>query len=280
MRQSRRRGRQGRRVRVGLGLLVVAVALTPGCGRPTAPEDASSAAGPTIVRVAAASDLKPALDDLAGLLRRTDPPIEVSAVYGSSGTFAQQIANGAPYDVFLSADLAYPQRLVDGRLAAPGGAFPFAVGRLVLWTRTGSSVDLARGVAGLADPKVRLVAVASSAHAPYGRAAEAALDAAGVLDAVRPKLVGGESVGQAAELARSGATDAGLVALSLALTPAMRAVGRYVEVPAGTYPPLRQAGVVLTRSTVPVAAAAVRDLLLSPEGQAVLRAHGFASPGG
>jgi molybdate transport system substrate-binding protein len=258
----------------GLALTAVAALLAAGCAGP-----ASSAPEPTagtVVRVAAASDLRFALEEVAELVASEHPDVELAVTYGSSGQFAQQIANGAPFDLFLSADRAYPQQLVDEGLAEAGDVFSYGVGRLVLWVAEESSVDPADELAVLADPAVRTVAIANPEHAPYGRAAVEALRAAGVWDVVEPKLVLGENVSQAADFVRSGNADAGVVALSLALAPSAEDEGRWVEVPLELFSPLEQGGVVLAGARDPAATRAVRDVLMGEEGRAVLASYGFS----
>lgn len=240
----------------------------------------AGAAETTTVRVAAAADLKFALDEVAAVVDREHPGLELVVSYGSSGTFLQQIANGAPYDLYLSADLAYPRRLVADGLADEGDLFPYAVGRLVLWTSDPSRVDVDSGLAVLAQEQVRKVSVANPEHAPYGGAAMAALDSAGVTDAVRPKLVLGENVAQAAEFVQNGGADVGIVAKSLVLSPPLRDVGRWVDVPLDAFPRLEQGGVVLSRASDVDAARAVRDTLLGRDGRAVLARYGFDLPEG
>jgi molybdate transport system substrate-binding protein len=258
-----------------LGWLFAGLALlATGCGGP-----ASSAPGPTagtVVRVAAASDLRFALEEVADLVASEHPDVELAVTYGSSGQFAQQIGNGAPFDLFLSADLAYPQHLVEEGLAEAGDVFSYGVGRLVLWAAEESPVDPGEGLAVLADPAVRTVAIANPEHAPYGRAAVEALRAEGVWDVVEPKLVLGENVSQAADFVRSGNADAGVVALSLALAPSAKDEGRWVEVPLELFSPLEQGGVVLAGAQDPAAARAVRDVLRGEEGRAALASHGFS----
>ncbi len=227
-----------------------------------------------VVRVAAASDLKPALEALEPLL----DDVELQVTYGSSGTFLQQLVNGAPYDLYLSADLAYPRELVDRGLADRRQLFSYAVGRLVLWTPEGSALDPAEGLALLARPEVRQVAIANPEHAPYGRAAVAALRAAGVHQAVAPKLVLGENVAQAADFVQSGGADAGVVAMSLVLSDALRDEGRWVEVPLELFPRLEQGGVVLDRARDVEAARRVRDVMTTDEGREVLQRFGFSPP--
>jgi molybdate transport system substrate-binding protein len=263
-----------RRVRLA-GLLAVAAVLA-GCG---GGGDAQTGGTPQReVRIAAASDLKFALEELQPLLDEQHPGVVMRTTYGSSGTFLQQLSNGAPFDVFLSADLAYPQQLAAQGLAAETDVFPYAVGRLVVWTPEGSAVDPARGLDVLTDPEVRRVAVANPQHAPYGRAAVAALRSNQLYDAVQPKLVLGESVSQAAEFVQSGSADAGIVAMSLVLSDPLRDQGRWVEVPLTDFPALLQGGVVLAGAQDPTAARAVRDTLLSESGRALLRRYGFSLP--
>lgn len=217
----------------------------------------------TVLNVAAAADLNFALDELAAHY-----PGKLRITYGSSGNFATQIANGAPFDVFLSADLAYARRLAH----SPTDVFPYANGRIVLWVPAASTLDPATALHSAA---VRHLAIANPQHAPYGRAAEAALRHMGVWDSVQPKLVLGENIVQTFQFIDSGAADAGIIALSLALAPAARARGRYFEIPHDAYPPIEQGGVILKDSP---AARAFRSYLLSAEGRRILEPYGFSPP--
>src|SRR5437773_3688919 len=167
---------------------------------------ASSRGGPARrhVAVAAAADLRFALDALTATFRETHPDVVVDVSYGSSGSFYAQLLNRAPFDVFLSADLDYPKKLAAQRLTR-GPVFTYAVGRIVLWVPASSPVDVsALGMDALAAPRVTHIAIANPAHAPYGRAAEAAMRASGVYDRVQPKLVFGDNVGQALQFVQSG----------------------------------------------------------------------------
>ena len=164
------------------------------------------------VNVAAASDLKFALDELVEAFGRTAPGIAVTVTYGSSGTFFSQISNGAPFDMFLSADVDYPKRLAEAGLAAKDSVFPYAVGRIVLWVPATSRLPVERGLQVLASPDLRKIAIANPRHAPYGRAAEAALRTFGVYDAVKDRLVLGENIAQTAQFVQSGNADAGIIA--------------------------------------------------------------------
>ena len=268
------------RRRLPVGVVAFGVAgLLAACAAPVAP-DTTPESGATAgeVRIAAASDLKFALDEIVALVAEEQPELEVTTTYGSSGTFLSQIVNGAPFDLFLSADLAYPQALVEQGLAAEEDLFPYAVGRLVLWAGGDGRLDPGDGLAGLAAPEVRRVAIANPDHAPYGVAAVEALRSAGVLDEVEPKLVFGENVAQAAEFVQSGNADAGIVALSLVRSDPLREVGAWVELPLATYPRLDQGGVVLGSARDPGAARAVRDAILSADGAEILSRYGFSLP--
>lgn len=232
------------------------------------------------VRVAAAADLRFALDELAGDFERKSPGIKVTPTYGSSGNFFAQLSNEAPFDLYLSADMDYPRKLVEQGKAEKGSEFVYAVGYLVVWVPAGSKLDVAKlGLRALANPSVKKVAIANPKHAPYGRAAEAALKKLGVYDAVKDRLVLGDNVAQAAQFVESGAADAGVIALSLALAPSLRERGRYAEVPLDAYPRLEQGGVVLSGAKDRGAAAAMRDFLTGAEGRAVLKKYGFRLPG-
>ena len=187
------------------------------------------------VRVAAAADLNAALDALIARFGQSHD-VDVTVSYGSSGTFYTQILNQAPFDLFLSADLQYPNELVARGLTLPQTEFTYAVGRLVLWAPATSPHDIARdGLQALTAASIAHVAIANPEHAPYGRAAVAAMQSAGVYDRLQPKLVFGENVSQAMQFAQSGAADAAIVALSLALAPNVER-GRVFEIPSTSNP--------------------------------------------
>lgn len=248
---------------------------TSGGADPAGSEPASSAAVST-VRIAAASDLRFALDEITARAEREHPEIDVAVTYGSSGQFVQQIVNGAPFDLYLSADRAYVDDLVAEGLADGDDVFEYAVGRLVTWYPNGAPAT--PDLAGLADPVVRTVAIANPEHAPYGRAAVAALESSGLLPAVEPKLVLGENVAQAAEFARTGNADAAIVALSLVLADPVREVGEWTEVPLEAFPRLLQAGVVLSGAQDPDAARVIGDAITGDAGRAILADYGFSFP--
>jgi molybdate transport system substrate-binding protein len=264
------------------GLLLGAIVLVAACAPSTAREPlaAGGAATPgAVVRVAAAADLRFAMDDLVAAWSSAHPGTTVEPTYGSSGTLFAQVSEGAPFDLYFSADAAYPRALEEAGLAEPGSTRLYAIGHLVVWVPAASPLDVeGRGLEALTDPAVERIAIANPEHAPYGRAAVAAMQAAGIHDAIAPKLVLGENVSQAAQFVESGSADVGVIALSLALAPTLRDRGRSAIVPIDSYPPLEQGAVVLGSATDPDAAAAFLDFVLGPDGRAVLDRYGFLPP--
>ncbi|HYO70675.1 MAG TPA: molybdate ABC transporter substrate-binding protein [Archangium sp.] len=261
-------------------LLIIAAGLRMGLREngAVASSPPSEGAQKRTLTIAAASDLKFALDELLVPFRAKHPGADIQVTYGSSGNFLAQLSNDAPFDVFLSADVAYPRKLAEQGLVA-GEVFLYAVGRIVVWVPRDSPLPLEqRGLDALREPAARRIALANPQHAPYGRAAEAALRSQGVYDAVKDKLVFGENIAQTAQFVQSGAADAGIIALALALAPAMREQGRFWEVPLGAYPRMEQGGAILERAKDPALARAFRDHLLGPEGEAMLKRYGFSLP--
>jgi molybdate transport system substrate-binding protein len=234
------------------------------------------ASGQTLT-IAAAADLQSALPTLAARFEQQTGH-KATLTFGSSGNFFAQIQNGAPFDVFLSADIDYPRRLERAGLTERGSLSEYATGRIVLWTRNDAGVDLRKGLTALTGPEVRRVAIANPEHAPYGRAAVAALRHAQVYEQVRGKLVLGENISQAAQFAQTGNAQVGLIALSLALAPALKDVGHYIDIPDAFYPPIEQAGVVLASSPQKALARQFIDALTSAEGARILQQYGFAPP--
>jgi molybdate transport system substrate-binding protein len=257
-----------------IGVIAVAVLSAWYQYRPTLERSKS---GWPRVRVAAAADLRFALNDIVRRFESSHD-IDVQRTFGSSGTFYAQLMNHAPFDLFLSADIEYPRQLAARGLTLEDTEFTYAVGRLVVWTPASSRVDPAGGLGLVADPSVNHVAIANPDHAPYGRAAVAALRSAGVYETARPKLVYGENVEQALQYAQSGAAEAGMVALSLALAPAVKSQGRFAPVPLETYPRIIQGGVILRWAANADAARAFRAFLMDAEGRDVLKQYGFFMP--
>jgi molybdate transport system substrate-binding protein len=237
-------------------------------------------AQPHPVRIAAASDLRFALGEVVARLHQLQPAFDVQVTYGSSGTFFAQLINGAPFDLFMSADTDYPKQLAMRGLTLPGSEFTYAIGRLAVWVPAASPLDVEKnGLQVLLDRRVTHVAIANPATAPYGRAAEAAMRQATVYDRVKAKLVLGENVAQALQFVQSGSADAGVVALSLAIAPTVRDSGRFWTVPPDMHPRMEQGGVILRSAVRADAAVSVRAFLTSDEGRSILKRYGFFLPG-
>jgi len=245
-----------------------------------APGAAGRCSPPPTLAIAAAADLQFALAEVKAAFAKTQPGLEVAITYGSSGNFYTQLVNKAPFDLFLSADLDYPKKLVADGLADGSTAFRYSRGRLVLWVPKHSPIPLEQlGMQALLHPAARKVAIANPRHAPYGRAAEAALTTFGLLTAVRPRLVFGENIGQTALFVQTGAADIGILALSLAKAPVMAVSGRMWAVPLEAHPPLDQGGVILNHARNRAGALAFRAFMQSPEGAEILRRYGFTTEG-
>lgn len=249
-------------VLLAAGLLALA---TPRAPRPASVE----------LSVAAAADLSSALKQLAASYEQKTG-VRLNLSFGSSGMLTQELQNGAPFDVFLSADMDYPRQLVAAGLADGDTLTQYARGKLVLWTPSGSRLDLEhQGMNVLLDPSVKKIAIANPQHAPYGRAAMAALKHSGLYDRVKDRLVMGENVAQAAQFVESGNAQAGFVALAHARALEMSGTGKYWAVPAEDYPPLEQGAVILTHSQHKREAADFLRYLGSAEASDLLRKYGF-----
>jgi len=230
------------------------------------------------IAVAAAADLNYALNELAHRFESTTGN-KVTLSFGSSGNFYSQIQNGAPFDLFFSADEDYPKKLASAGTVDGSSLRIYAVGHLVLWVPNSSPFDPEKLQMGLiTQSAVTRIAIANPQHAPYGRAAMAAFDHYRLKDSVAGKLVFGENVSQAAQFVQSGNAQAGLLALSLAKSPAMEAAGRYWELPTDAYPELKQAVAIVSASKHKKTAQAFVDYVLSPEGAAILRKYGLTPP--
>ncbi len=230
------------------------------------------------VTIAAAGDLQFVMADVAHRFEvQTGQQIHVT--YGSSGNFFQQLENGAPFDLFFSANLDYPKKLEQDGFAEPGSLYEYAQGKLVIWIPSSSPLDLHRGINMLLDPTVKKIAIANPRHAPYGQAAVAAMKNENIYAHVHGKLVLGENVSQALSFVASGSADAGLVALSLALSTNVRASGRFAEVAEAAYPPIRQGCVILKAAKNKEAARQFVAFIRTPEIAHLFREYGFGVPG-
>ncbi len=228
--------------------------------------------------VAAAADLQFAFHDL-GEQFETQTGIPIRVTYGSSGNFTTQIENGAPFDLFFSADLQYPQKLISEGFVEAGSLYRYANGKLVMWVPNSSKIDLGKGVPALLDPSVRKIAIANPKHAPYGRAAVAVMKSAGVYEKVESKLVLGENISQTAQFVQSGTADVGFVALSLAIAPGMKSSGSYVVVPTRDYPAIEQGAVLVKQSKNKPAAEKLLEYMKTAAAKAILAKYGFGVPG-
>jgi molybdate transport system substrate-binding protein len=229
--------------------------------------------------VAAAADLHSTMDEIAAAVQ-SKTSMHVKIIYGSSGNFFQQIQNGAPFDVFLSANADYPKKLDSAGLAAPNSYYEYGRGKLVLLVSAKSNLDLHPGLRVLTDRAVKKVSIADPSHAPYGQAAVAAMKAENIYQAVSPKIVMGENVSQATSFVLSGAADVGLVALSLAKAPETRGQVRYAEITSADFPPIQQACIVLRSSKNQKLALQFESFLRSPDAVAIFQKFGFETPAG
>lgn len=237
-------------------------------------------AAQTTLRIAAAADLQPVLPPvLAGFEKATG--IHAEATYQASAALTTQIQNGAPFDVFLSADLSYPKKLIDAGLADTAGSpdsstpITYAKGTLVLWTRKDSGLG-APTLDTLKSSALKRLAIANPDRAPYGRAAVAALKSLGLYDALLPKLVTAENIAQAAQFADSANADAGLISLTSASTARMSASGAYFVIPLNLYPPIEQGVVIVSKTSQRDSVHKFLDYLLSAPVQAQLAKSGLA----
>ena len=224
------------------------------------------------VLVAAAADLKFAMDSLIKVFSSETPEVTINPVYGSSGNFFEQISNDAPFDIFFSADLSYPQKLeqLHKTLAA---IKPYGTGQIVLWS---NKLDPSKeGMNTLLSPSITKIAIANPAHAPYGQRAEESLKYYKLYDKVRDKLVLGEDISQTAQFASTGAADVGIIALSLALSPQLQRSGKYWLIPSATHQPLKQGFVLLQHAKGNEGARRFTAFIESPKARLVLEYFGF-----
>ena len=226
------------------------------------------------ITVAAAADLQFAMSEIADRFQKQSGKT-VKVIYGSSGNFAQQIQNGAPFDMFFSANLDYPKQLEAAGLTEPQTYYEYARGKIVLWVLNDSRLDLSSGLKTLLDPSIREIAVANPQHAPYGKAAVAALQKENIYGMVKSKFVLGENISQTATFVLSGAADAGIIALSLAVSPNLKTKGRFIEIPGADYPPITQACVILKSSKNKEATKQFLAFLRTDAVAEALRQYGF-----
>ena len=235
----------------------------------------SASASADTLTVAVAANVQYAFNDLQAEFQK-ETGHELKPVYNSSGKFAAQIMNGAPFDVFLSADMEYPEKLhKEGYASAPK---TYAFGALVLWTM--KDLNLARWQDVLAGLSVGKIAVANPRTSPYGRETIKALAHFKLDEILKNKLVFGESIAQTNQYIHSKAADAGFTAKSVVLAPEMKGQGKWIELPKGSYEPIAQGVAVLKHGmqTAPKAAQQLHDFVLSPKARAIFERYGYLLP--
>jgi len=236
-------------------------------------------AGPVFagsLTIAAAADLKYAMAEVVEKFRASRAGDRIEVIYGSSGKFFTQIANGAPFDMYFSADIAYPKKLEQQGLTA-GSTQPYAVGRIVLWSL---NPELAKtALKDLPRAPINKFAIANPKHAPYGLRAQEALQRQGVWEAMQPKLVLGENIAHTAQFIESGAAEAGIIALSLALSPNMQGRGGWALIPAAWHAPLEQGFAITRRAAGNPLAKDFASYMASEPARVVMRRYGFVLPG-
>ncbi len=231
------------------------------------------------ILVAAASNLRFAMHEICRDFQKENPSIQTKVSYGSSGNFFAQIKQGAPFDIFLSADAAYPELLEKEGLTVEGMSKTYAVGEIVLWFPKYSKVDSDKGMQTVTFPEVKKLAIANPKHAPYGRAAEESLRYYGLWEKVEGKLIYGENISQTAQFVHTGAADAGIVALSLAISPKMLQEGRYWVIPDESHSDIEQIYVVLKKGKGKKSVRKFLDFIHGEKGSKILSRYGFVIPG-
>jgi molybdate transport system substrate-binding protein len=252
--------------------ILMAFYLLSGCDQTTSKTDGIRKPPSTIV-IAAASDLKYALDSIVGAFTTVHPEMNISVTYGSSGKFYQQIIRDAPFDMYFSADESYTFKLDSLGLCARKPSI-YGVGRLAIYSRR---LDTGKGISMLLEPSIRKIAIANPAHAPYGKRAEEALRYYQLYEKLKPKLIMGENIAQAAQYVSSGAAEVGIVARSLAIEMQRRQQGNYFLVPEESHTPLKQAFVVLKHAGQKVPVLSFSDYISSPEATEIFRSYGFST---
>jgi len=224
--------------------------------------------------IAAASDLRFALSEIVDDFKLNYPGHDITVIFGSSGRMSTQIINGAPFDIFFSADISYPLLLKEQQLTATEPAV-YALGRIVLWS---SRMDAsAMTLHDLIRSDIRRIAIAQPMHAPYGQRAQEALEALGIWNQLQSKLVYGENIAHAAQMAESGAADVGIIALSLALFPDMQAHG-YHLIDEQLHQPLSQSFVVTLRGAEKAGVSQFADFITTAAAHAIMEKYGFVMP--
>ncbi len=259
-------------VGAGLSFLMAAILIfTMSCSR--------EAQDSTVLNVAAASVMKFAMDDIAEQFYGEYPQWRIRTSYGSSGNLFSQLVNRAPFDIYFSADMRYPEMLVERGIADREALFHYADGGLAVWALHDAPVNVGElGIESLRHPSATRISLANPRHAPYGAAAEEALKYFHIYEDVRGRLIYGDNVVQAAQFIESGSASVGIIALAVARAPVLMEKGTYWEIPQDSFPRLQQGGVILPWAGNKEAAEAFRDFVLGEKGRAILRRYGFHIP--
>ncbi len=226
--------------------------------------------------IAAAADLKFAMDEIVAAFRKAHPDDKIDVIYGSSGKFHTQIQQGAPFDLYFSADIAFPRGLEEKGLSA-GPTRPYAIGRIVLWSNVRDATQMT--LQDLTDPTIRKIAIANPRHAPYGKRAEEALRSVGLWDPLQGKIVQGENIAQTAQFVQTGNADVGIIALALALNPTLAEAGGYHLIDDSLHKPLEQGFIITQRAANNPLAQTFADFMGKPEARAIMIHYGFVLPG-
>ena len=226
------------------------------------------------VKIAAAADLRYAMDEIVKDFKKTNSGANVEVIYGSSGNAFTQISNGAPFDLYFSADILYPKKLKEAGLTLSDPKL-YAIGRIVLWS---ASLNVSKGLSVLADKPNIKIATANPEHAPYGQRSIEALKFYRVYEKVEKQLIFGENISQAAQFCLSGNAEAGLIALSLVLSPSMSNQGKYFLIDEKAHRPLEQAYVILNHAKGNKAAFAFSEFISKPAARLIFEKYGFTLP--
>jgi len=227
------------------------------------------------INIAAAADLKFAMDEIVAKFREANAKDDVDVIYGSSGKFYTQIQQGAPYDLYFSADIAFPRELAKSGFSF-SEVMPYAFGRIVLWSATMEANKMS--LDSLTSSKISHIAIANPKHAPYGKRAEEALRASRLWERVEPKLVYGENIAHTAQFVQTGNAQVGIIALSLALNPALANKGGYWLIPDTLHAPLEQAFIITKRAQGNDLAKKFADYMRSSATRTIMTKYGFVLP--
>lgn len=226
------------------------------------------------VNVAAAADLRYAMDEVVAAYKKHNPKSDIKVTYGSSGNAYQQIINGAPYDIYFSADIMYPQKLAEQGLTVSKPKL-YAIGFIVLWS---NQIDVSSGISSLNDPKLKKLAIANPEHAPYGKRAQESLQYYKLYDKLKDKIILGENISQTAQYAQTGNAEVGILALSLVMSPALKNQGKYFLIDSKSYSPLEQAYVIIKKPKLNTETYKFAKFVATPEARGILKNYGFKLP--